>query len=201
MTKKPLISKIDLKFEINWDPVRKFIKTQENKRKFGVSEQLTVENELYYTTWVGDLSADWLVFGGPFLDKIIPGLGKFKKLVEPLNYDGSSFSTQTSGISEHIDAGVCLSQTEQHEIISDRQCKINYIITNENPNTLTTVIDRDDPKNVWTYDSTPHVAWLIDVNHRHHVKCEGYREVISFRFCETFDTVKSFYDEKGPLMF
>ena len=150
--------------------------------------------------YMGGLGSKWHIHSGKRIHALMPWYNDFLEIVKPLQYDGCGFSKHESDIDEHFDILECHSDSgEQHTLVPDGQCKINYVIGSTDPMSKTIVTQRDDPTNIQSYGTSG--AWLLDVNHLHRLECKGHREMLSFKFCESFDTVFDYFDKLGPLTF
>jgi hypothetical protein len=202
--KPKLVAKLDIKIEQDWDLVRNIAFSESSsamKKSFDAKDVMTEQySDDYSISYQGHLSNSWTIHSGDLLKQQLPWYENFLKIVKPLQYDGVGFNRTKSSIDEHFDFLACYSDSgEDHVLEPEGQCKINFVIGAEDSNTITILTDRDDPTNVKSYGAEPGIAWLVDINHPHRVACNGYREVISFKFCEKFETVLEHFKALGPL--
>lgn len=201
---RQLIAKLDIKIEQDWDIIRKLTPVDQSILDSCVQNnkiELIHNTEDHAIAYMGQLSHNWTIHSGPVLKNNLPWYEHFLELIKPLQYDGCGFQKHNLPVFEHADKLECHSDTGiNHILVPDGQCKINYVIGSNDPDSVTVIRDRDNSENISTYGAEPNNAWLIDVNHPHYVKCNGYREVISFKFCEKFETVLNHFKNLGPLV-
>jgi hypothetical protein len=199
---KQLIARLDIKIIQDWDSVRQVCRFDKDKMSQTTQVELVHESSDHAIAYMGGLSQNWTIHSGNSLKKLLPWYNDFLKSIKGLQYDGCGFQRHSKPIKSHADRLECHSDSAHSHVPSlDRQCKINYVVYAEDPNTTTTVIDRDDPENIQTYNSVANGAWLLNINHPHSVNCNCYRDVISFKFCEKFETVLEHFQKLGPITF
>lgn len=200
--KTQLLAKLDLMIIQDWDLIRNLTYNDPTmmQKSVNLNTIMLDHGDGHAVAYMGSLSEDWAIFSGNLLNDAMPWYKNFLEIIEPLQYDGCGFQKHRKSITEHADIRACHSDSEKsHGLEPDRQCKINYVVSSDDPDAVTIVTDRDDPTNISKYGSTPNGAWLLNINHPHYLKCNGYREVLSFKFCEKFETVLEHFNKLGPL--
>ena len=183
-----------------WSAVRKlysFVLNQKNLPE-RTNEFNLIKHKNYSVHQIGDLSTTWNILGGEQLMKLFPWYSSFVDYVSGLRYDGVGYSVTKSNIKRHFDPPDVASLTGIEP--SERQCKLNYIITCDDPGCKTKVWDRSDSNNIQEYRSVPGKGFILDINHDHAVECNGTREFLTFRFCNTLEEVKNYFESNGPFI-
>jgi len=204
--KPQLVAKLNIKIEQDWNLLRN-LAVNESKSMMNTSvdtKEFTIKQyaENHSISYQGHLSDYWTIHSGDLLKEQLPWYQNFLEAINPLQYDGIGYSRTGGDIEEHADSLGCYSDSGvQHVLVPEGQCKINFVIHAEDSDSITVVTDRDDATNSKIYGADPEVAWLVDINHPHYVKCNGPREVLSFKFCEKFDTVFEHFNSLGHLHF
>lgn len=202
--KPQLLAKLDITIEQDWDLIRNLavIESDLMMKKSFKAKDVMIEHysDEYSISYQGHLSDSWIMHSGDLLKRQLSWYENFLKIIEPLQYDGCGFNRLKTPIDEHYDFLACYSDSgHKHKLEADGQCKINFVVTAEDPDTITTITDKNDPTNFKSYGADSGVAWLVDINHPHQVNCNGYREVLSFKFCEKFETVLDHFEKLGPI--
>jgi hypothetical protein len=185
----------------NWNVVRK---AYSHVAKHGSIPERTKEavittKDAYTFAQIGDVSDTWDAIGGKNGMILFPWYNSFLKHISGLRFDGVSYNILWDDVATHYDRPMVLSRDDIEP--SERQCKMNYIISCDDSDAKTIVWDRNDTSNTQEYPSTPDKAFILDINYDHKVNCKGQREFLSFRFCNSLEEVKEYFEEKGPFIY
>lgn len=194
---------VDLTINANWKKIRdvyNFINGQRINGKLDKDSLSVPEyNAVQYNLGTHGslilaltLSDDWCSWGGEMLSNLLPWSNKIHEMFAPLDLCEIVLSVTYTDIKLHIDSKRDGEEEREH-------CKLNYIVTSEDVNGKTWIYDRDDPTYSEYYPSIPGKAYLIDVTHPHKVDSNAYREVLQFKFWNTFEEVASVLDRLGPI--
>jgi hypothetical protein len=140
------------------------------------------------------ISNNWDSWRGQLFYSLCPWYKQAVKLFAPLDLAGIAWSVNYEDIKLHIDQKP--SDKEAYD-----QCKINYIVDSQDIKAKTIVYDLADSNRYFAYESIPNTAWLLDTNHPHEVNSTGKREIVQFKFWNSFDQVAKFLDQTGPIIF
>jgi hypothetical protein len=140
------------------------------------------------------LSSNWDTWCGPLLFRLCPWYKQAVELFQPLNLQTITWSVTYEDIKLHVDPKV-------DDEKNFGQCKINYIVSAEDPTAETIVYAQDHPEVAAAYKSIPNSAWLLHTDSPHEVRCNGLREIMQFKFLNEFDEVAAFLDNYGPIRF
>jgi hypothetical protein len=131
----------------------------------------------------------FILWQGPLFESALSWAKQARQIFSPLDLRNISWSISYGNVMPHID--------RINEITSGRT-KINYIVSTEDPAGLTVSYDKHG---VTSYPSTPNNAWLLDTAIPHAVIANGIREVLTFRFGNSFEEISNFLDQHGPIVF
>lgn len=202
--KYTMLSKVNITIDQDWDRIRKIYNHILQKRlDNSLTDNYFVpewEATQYNLGTLGSLvyneilSPDWGTWSGLLLDSSLGWVQQARDYFRGLNFHGVSFSVTEHSISQHIDGKIA----SENDLA---QCKINYIVYSEDQSATTYVYNRDDPTICNSYPSDFGHAYLLDVTHPHEVHSAGHREVLQFKFFNSYDEVKSFLEKAGPVHF
>lgn len=138
------------------------------------------------------LSINWGTMCGPLFESKLPWIDTVRDYFSGLNFHGVLWSKTYGNVAKHMDVPNINEENKS-------QCKINYIVSAVDLNAVTKVYDPNNENIEESYPSIPGQAFLLDVNCPHEVLCDGEREVLQFKFFESFNTVKNFLADKPEL--
>ena len=198
-----LLRKVDLQIlNQNWDRVRKLHKTVSSARDEKKYTTAEYEEQFQITHYKFDskvelaysntLSKNWDVLSGPMLIMTLPWYKQYEEIFQPLNLNYVGWSVTTGNLSLHQDVA---RESEKHL----DHCNINYIVYSEDPNARTVVYDVDDNTIQASYPSTPGEAHLLRIEYPHELISTGYREILQFKFHNTYQEIADFLDKTGPI--
>lgn len=191
-----LVEQLDIKIEADWDKIRSVTNVDYSLLNESIKNKTVIfNNNTYYN---GLYSDNWVIHNNNLIIDYLPWYNYFLDLVNTLQYDSCSFHRQNSSITLHSDEITCKIHNFSDE---NKHCRILYVVSCSDPNCVGIIKDKDDPTYIEMYDaSTPGKSVVLNINHPHEVRCNGYREVLSFKFCETVDTVVNHFRNLGPLV-
>ena len=198
--------KVDLLIHQDWDKLRKTFNALRDKQK----TNLLKSTPQYIAAWEvwqynfgnagclvinESLSREWRSWMGLGLYWHLPWKEQAYEFFSELDLAGIAWSVTSEPVKKHVD-GKIDSESE------NSQCKINYIVRCDDPNAKTFSYEnlQQEESNIY-YPSIENNAYLLNVEYPHSVESNGYREIIQFKFNETFETVATFLDDKGPIVF
>jgi hypothetical protein len=196
--------KADITIDQDWNKIRKIYSVIVDKmnndqidsfyyieERGGTQYNLGSFGSLVY----GDgLSPDWGAWGGPLLESSLGWVQQARDYFQGLNFHGMIFSVTEHPVDLHIDGRP---PEEKHL----NECKINYIVETQDVSAKTYVYNQDSPDIFEWYPSIPGHAYLLDTSNPHEVQASGHREVLQFKFFNTFDEVKNFLLQAKPVHF
>jgi len=164
--------------------IEEILSTEYSFKEFGSITTQFDENDEWY----------WDTISGKIFDSFFPWLPEAKKTFKNLNLANISLSLTPGDIKLHIDA----KKTSEK---SSNQCKINYVVSTEDPNAVTTVYDINDKNIFASYPSIPQKFWLLNTDHPHEVKSNGFRIMFYFKFYNSFEEVADRLAQLEPIRF
>ena len=196
-----MIKSVDITIHQDWNKVRDLYNSvlamkDANKltNKHAVTEWYSTQYDIgNYGSLIYDhedaLSKDWGVLNGKILHPQLSWYNQARELFANLNFHGCAWSVSNTNIRLHCDGKT---ESEKDQLF----CNLNYIISSDDPTGSTISYDSDT---VSSYPSVPNTAWLLDPGLPHEVKCNGHREILQFKFFNSYDNVANFLDAYGPI--
>jgi len=195
-----MIRQVDLRIENqDWSKIRSiydYIMQSERQDKFEQNPDMVYGKQFNlgpYGTII-DTNKDiaekgFILWQGPLFESAL-GWGKeARDFFKTLDLRNITWSISYGNVMPHID--------RINEITSGRT-KINFIVSTKDPNGITISYDK---QGIVSYPSTSGLAWLLDTAVPHAVIANGMREVLTFRFGNSFEEVSDFLDKCGPIIF
>ena len=187
----------------DWTSIRKYYSAVLNKLDRGeLTENTTYVQEINSTqynlghlgslTMSDHLSTRWGFLTGALLEQMLPWVTHAREIFAPITMSGISWSVTNGNVAVHID-----SKSPGEEDFGF--CKINFIVDSDDPNATTNVTDVNDPEYSESYPTVPGTAWLLDVLQPHNVTSTGYREIVQFKFLNSYAEVAEFFKQIGPI--
>lgn len=146
-------------------------------------------------------SKDWNFWHGPLLYATFPWYKQAVEYFSGLNLSSIMWVVSREAIVNHID------MKDIHDPVNTDpddppQCKLTYIVSSEDPDAKTVSYDINNPGIRASYPSIPNTAWLLATGHPHEVVARpGLREILQFKFDNTYQEVSDYLDKKGPVHF
>jgi hypothetical protein len=187
----------------DWTSIRKYYSTVLNKLDRGelVADTTHIQgvNSTQYNighfgslTMSDHLSTRWGFLTGVLFEQMLPWATHAREIFAPVALSGISWTVTTDNVAVHTD-----SKSPGEEDVGF--CKINFIVDSDDPDAVTTVIDINDAEYSESYPTVPGTAWLLDVLHPHSVISTGYREIVQFKFLNSYAEVAEFFKQIGPI--
>lgn len=196
-----MIQSIDITVHQDWRVIRKLYQTvsdlaQANKLKQEVNDSPTAHYLIgNHSSLLIDKKStlnDWTSLSGEVVDINLKWIDQARRLFSGLNFQGCSYNVTHIDLQMHVDIF-----PEEIKPV----CKVNYIISCEDPDAVTLSQDANDPTIFHSYPSIPHTAWLLDTGLPHEVKSQGCREILEFKFHNKYETLSEFFNLAGPIVF
>lgn len=198
-----LCCQVDMTIDQDWTPIRKYYSAVLNKFDCGeLAADSTYIQEINSTQYnlgrfgsltISDhLSKRWGFLTGALLEQMLPWTAHAREIFAPVALSGISWTVTTGDVAVHADAK---NFGEEHLGF----CKINFIVDSNDPAAVTTVTDINDVEYSESYPTVPGTAWLLDVLQPHTVTSTGYREIVQFKFLNSYAEVAEFFKQIGPI--
>ena len=199
---------VDLLIEQDWSKNRKTLQMLNDRRESGQLDSFKEEygylKKTHYNIQnVGSLGVEdesineksgWTTFDGPLLNSLLPWVKQAEELFKELNLELIQWITIDSILPLHSDIDYDKKETGS-------KCRINFIVTSEDPDAVTISYDRHDATKTWSTPSISGTAFLLDIGYPHEVKNDKHREIISFTFKNSYTIISEFLDKLGPIRF
>lgn len=201
-----MIQPVDLTIHQNWNKVRSLYQSILAKKEANTFPNKnfleTGQAKLYNIGSYGSLiyedsdmlSKDWGNLTGKILYQTLPWFNHAQRIFADLNFYSCNWSVGHTNIRRHCDG-----KPDKESSLSF--CNLNFIVSCEDPTAVTLSYDASDPNIVSSYPSKPNTAWLLDPNLPHEVKNSGLREILQFKFLNSYDNVAKFLNQTGPIVF
>jgi hypothetical protein len=202
MTKNLLQCPLNLKFNCDWDRVRKIyhrINQLREQHRFNKTYEPTYQSEVYSLGKQGSMITDhnltdseWNIWTGKLLEQVLPPevLNISSELLTAnLKFINFGYFIHHGPIKKHVD-GQKLDDTD------NGHCNINYIVSSTDTNARTHLVDSVSGEHE-SYPSIVGKAWLLDSASMHWVENTGTREIFQIKVFSSFYKVKNFLQEKG----
>jgi hypothetical protein len=185
----------------DWNPIRKVYQSlldlkQANKLREEVNDSPTAHYRIgNHSSLLVDKKStlnDWTSLSGEIVDINLKWINQARKLFSGLNFQGCAYNVTHIDLQLHVDIF-----PEEIKPV----CKVNYIVSCEDPNAITLSQDADDATIFHSYPSVPRTAWLLDTGLPHEVKSQGCREILEFKFHNSYETLCEFFTQVGPIVF
>jgi hypothetical protein len=198
-----LCRQIDMTIDQDWTSIRKYYSAVLNKLDRGeLAADNTHVQEINSTQYNLDhfgslvmsdhLSTRWGFLTGALLEQMLPWAPRACEIFSPLTISSIAWTVTTGNVAVHCDSKVL---SEQDLGI----CKINFIVDSNDPAAITTLTDINNPEYSESYPTVPGTAWLLDVLQPHSVTSAGYREIVQFKFLNSYAEVAEFSKQIGPI--
>jgi len=199
-----LLRKVDLQIlNQNWDRVRKLYNTltvATNEKRYTSADYEDQYKATHYNfdskvtlSRTDGLGKNWNILSGPMLNMALPWSKNLKELFKPLKFNHVCMSITVENIALHVD--------EKRKLDgSPNFCNINYVVYSEDVNAQTNIYDLNDSSIHVSYPSNPGEAWMLDAAHPHELISNSYREILQFKFHNTYQEVAEVLDKIGPIV-
>ena len=189
-----MIRPVDITIHQDWADVRKSYNIMYDKSKHSkgvantdtdLSKMYSFENNFLSIDYTGVHSKFWGFLTGDLLLSTLPWANQAIDLFADLD-PNIFYHKSLQDVKKHTD----------YKDSSD-VCNINFVISCEDPDAVTTSWDNDVP---YSYPSIVNTAWLIDPSLPHEIRCNGSREALQFKFQHSYKEVSAFLDQHEPII-
>jgi hypothetical protein len=200
-----LVCPINLNFDINWTRIRNIYSKLNEKLNQDI---FSLHPETFYKADRHDIGSygalitstvltesNWVVWAGKLLETMLPLelLQLRQDMIEAgLNFNNFTYFQHSGNIATHRDG------QRQSEILGGH-CNLNFIVSCEDPDART--ITYSDT--IQDYTESYHGVnswWLLDTSIRHRVINTGNREIFQLKIFDSFEKVKTFFENRNELL-
>ena len=200
---KRLCCQVDMTINQDWTPIRKYYSAVLNKLDRGELDADTtyvqeIKSTQYNIGHLGSLTMSdhlgtrWGFLTGALFEQMLPWITHAREIFAPVTLSNISWTVTNGNVSVHID-----SKSLGEEDLG--LCKINFIVDSNDPAAVTMLTDVNNPEYSESYPTVPGTAWLLDVLQPHSVTSTGYREIVQFKFLNSYAEVAEFFKQIGPI--
>jgi hypothetical protein len=203
-----IVSKIDILFDLDWDPVfKKFIYLKDLINKQPPTKSLTTTfgetrydfgdngSFMFYNN-ISNIKNSSGALTGRIIENLLPWQEQLKNDFKEINLTGIGLQWGIDDLLCHVD-GVDDPGQELSKAGGIHHCKLNYSLTDNDAITYA----KNDDGSVETYPTVKNTAYLIDTTKPHWVKNSSTRFLFQLTFHEDFRKVNQWFSEHPGLSY